>query len=85
MHWTAILTVLGLTSISSLLIFFWGWEPWQAYLTIGAVAAGMTLVLLALLWNLSVSDRKTFSHSICVAFKRDLDELVDSLKFVKRR
>lgn len=85
MHWTAILTVIVLTSISSLLIFFWGWYPWQAYLAIGGVAAGMALILLALLWNLSDSDRKTFWHSIYVAFKRDLNGLFDSLKFFKRR
>lgn len=85
MHWTAILTVLGLTSISSFLIFFWGWEPWQAYLAIGGVAVGIILVLLVILWNLTDGDRKTIWHSICVAFRRDLNELFDSLKFVKRR
>lgn len=85
MHWTAIITVLGLTSISSLLIYFWGWEPWQAYLTIGGVAVGMILVLFVILWNLPGGDRKTIWHSICVAFRRDLNGIFDSLKFFKRR
>ena len=85
MHWTAILTVLGLTSISSLLIFFWGWETWQAYLAIGCVAVGIILVLLVVLWCLPGSDRKTFWQSICVTFRSDLKGLLDSLKLVKRR
>ena len=85
MHWIATLTVLGLTSVTSLLIFFWGWEPWQAYLAIGCVAVGVILVLLVGLWRLSGGDRKTFWHSICVTFRSDLKGLLDSLKLVKRR
>lgn len=84
MHWIAILTMLVLALASSFLVFFKGWDSWQAYLTIVGIAIGMSLAMLLLLLLLFNDDRKVVWRSFVETFKRDLNGLFEILGIKKR-
>lgn len=84
MHWMVILTALTLALSSSFLVIVKGWELWQACLAIGCLASGIIFILLALLSLLSNENRETVWRSFRVTFRRDLNDLLETLGIKKR-
>lgn len=85
MHWMSIITALILALASAILVFVWGWKPWQTFLAVSSAALSTVLVIVTAMLLLSNGDsRKEFWRSLQVTFRQDLDGFLKMLGIKKR-